>query len=289
MTIPAIYAALWHRKLFIFIVTAAVTGAAIALSLVQTKEYTASSLVRIEQRVQSASDVFGALQTGERLARTYAQIAETRGVTARIRESVGDGVPAEAITIDANQVANLELLQLSVTYRDPVVAAKVANAAPEALAEFVRSTGQSRDLITTVETATVPSSPSSPDVPLNVALGVVLGLILAAGLALLFEALSDRIPGQEELEKLTGHAIIATIPNLDFRPAKASQAAAQAPEQPRPTRATRPATPAPAPAQPSRSAAAPQPGAGQPTAPASGIRTSGSPQVRSERPWREDA
>lgn len=285
MTIPAIYAALWHRKLFIIIVTAAVTGAAIALSLVQTKEYTASSLVRIEQRVQSASDVFGALQTGERLARTYAQIAETRGVTARIREAVGDGVPAEAITIDANQVANLELLQLSVTYRDPVAAAKVANAAPEALAEFVRSTGQSRDLITTVETATVPSSPSSPDVPLNVALGVVLGLILAAGLALLFEALSDRIPGQEELEKLTGHAIIATIPNLDFRPAK-PQAAAQAAEQPRSTRAQRPA----APAQPARSAPAQQPAAGQPTtAPAPGIRTSGSPQVRSERPWREDA
>ena len=42
--------------------------------------YTASSLIRVQQRVTSANDIYGALQTGERLARTYAKIATTTSV-----------------------------------------------------------------------------------------------------------------------------------------------------------------------------------------------------------------
>lgn len=222
VTLSAVYGALWRRKYFTVAVALGVAAAAWALSQSQQKLYTASSLIRVEQKVTGAGDLFGALQTGERLARTYVQIAETRGVERRVRELLGPSVPRSSINIDASQVANLELVNLSNTADDPVVAAKVANAIPAALEDFIKEAGTRRDTITTIETASVPIGPSSPNTTLNVALGLIVGLILAAGLALLFEALSDRLPAQEELEKLTGHAVIASIPKLELKTVRAA-------------------------------------------------------------------
>jgi len=196
--------------------TAVVVGAAYFLTTRQTKMYTASSLVRVQQNVRNTEEAFGALLTGERLARTYEQIAETDSVSNLVKTQLRGTVPADAIAIDAAQVSNLELLGISVTYKDPEVAAIVANAVPRALATFIERTGSFRDTITVVERASVPTSPSSPNLRLNLALALLLGLILSAGLALLRDSLSDRIESIEELEKIAGHPVIAVIPNLKF-------------------------------------------------------------------------
>jgi capsular polysaccharide biosynthesis protein len=198
------------------VITGSVVVAASAFTARQPKLYTASSLVRVQQQARDAQDVFGALQTGERLARTYERIAETESVRALVQERLRGNVPPDAVAIDAKQLSNLELLQIAVTHRDPAVAAKVANAVPAALAAFVKTTGSDGDRITMVERASPPTTPSSPNMRLNVALAFLLGLILSGGLALMKETFSDRIEGAEELERSTGHPVIAAIPNLRF-------------------------------------------------------------------------
>ena len=80
MTISSVYSTLWRYRLFILLTTALLAGAAYFATTKQTKLYTASSLIRVQQRVTSANDIYGALQTGERLARTYAEIASTSSV-----------------------------------------------------------------------------------------------------------------------------------------------------------------------------------------------------------------
>ena len=216
MTISSVYGTLWRYRLYILLATAALAGAAFLATTKQTKLYTASSLIRVQQRVTSANDIYGALQTGERLARTYAAIATTTSVAAQVREQLPASVPSDAIQIKATQVSNLELLELSVTYTDPRIAARVANAVPAALAKFIAETGSVRDTITLIEPATPPSSPSSPNVKLTVAIAIILGLVLNGGLALLHDALSDRIVSAEELEHATGKSVIASIPTLRF-------------------------------------------------------------------------
>jgi capsular exopolysaccharide synthesis family protein len=62
----------------------------------------------------------------------------------------------------------------------------------------------------------VPSSPSSPNLKLNLAVALILGLILSSGLVLLIESFSDRVEDAEELERITGFPVIATIPTLKF-------------------------------------------------------------------------
>jgi capsular polysaccharide biosynthesis protein len=172
--------------------------------------------VRVQQNVRNSEEAFGALLTGERLARTYEQIAETDSVEELVEKQMGASFPP-FVTIEAAQLSNLELLEISATDASPRGAAAVANAVPRALSAFIRQTGSFRDTISVVERASVPQTPSSPNVTLNLVLAFLLGLILAAGLALLREGLSDRMDGVEELERVAGHPVIAVIPNLKFQ------------------------------------------------------------------------
>lgn len=227
MTISDVYRALWRHRLFVLLVTAAVVGAAYFLTTRQTKLYTASSLVRVQQDVRNAEEAFGALLTGERLARTYERIAETDSVSNLVKTELRGSVPQDAVVIEAAQLSNLELLGISVTNADPGIAATVANAVPGALATFIKRTGSFRDTITVVERASAPATPSSPNMRLNLMLAFLLGLILACGLALVRDNLSDRIEDIEELEKIAGHPVIAVIPNLRFMPAVGRQRGAR--------------------------------------------------------------
>jgi len=223
LVISDVYRALWRHRWFVLLLTLALVAAAYVLTTRQTKQYTASALVRVQQDVRTAEEAFGALLTGERLARTYERIAETESVSNLVKAELRGEVPSGAVVIEAEQLSNLELLGISVTYQDPEVAATVANAVPRALATFIERTGSFRDTITVVERASTPTTPSSPNLRLNLVLAFLLGLILSAGLALLRESLSDRIEDIEELEKVAGHPVIAVIPNLKFLPTPASR------------------------------------------------------------------
>ena len=213
-----VYRALWRNRVFVVLITCIVVATAFALTSRETKLYTAYSLVRVQQTVQREDEVFGALLTGERLARTYERIAETGSVRELVEAELPGNMSGGAAVIDARQLSNLELLQIAVTAPDPEVAAAVANEVPDALAGFIEKTGTFRDTITVIERASVPSIPTSPNLRLNLTLALMLGLILGGGLALLKESFSDRIKDVEDLEKVTRHPVIATIPNLKFAP-----------------------------------------------------------------------
>ena len=63
-----------------------------------------------------------------------------------------------------------------------------------------------------VQHASPPSSPSSPDPKRNVELGIVLGLLLGFGLAVLLERIDRSVRTLEELEELYGLPVLARIP-----------------------------------------------------------------------------
>lgn len=62
------------------------------------------------------------------------------------------------------------------------------------------------------QVATAPTSPSSPKTKRNVALGILLGILLAIGVVLLREQFDRRIRSTDELEELFGVPILGTIP-----------------------------------------------------------------------------
>jgi capsular exopolysaccharide synthesis family protein len=62
------------------------------------------------------------------------------------------------------------------------------------------------------QAATVPGTPSSPRVKRNTALGMVLGLLLGLGVALLLERLDRRIREPKDLEAIYGLPLLGVVP-----------------------------------------------------------------------------
>lgn len=220
-----VYRALWRHKIFICVLTALLGATAWFFVSRQPKIYQATALVRIQQRITTPTEAYGAIQTGQLLAETYAQIVQADTVRQRIFALVRNRIPTDngQIGIGASPVNRLDLLQISARGPDPVQVALVANAAPRALAAFIRETGTSRDQIVPIDRANVPTKPVAPRLKLDLALAVLLGLIFNSALALVLELVGDRVRQPEELEELFGLPVLATIPSVKLRSAPADR------------------------------------------------------------------
>jgi hypothetical protein len=106
----------------------------------------------------------------------------------------------------------------------------VANATPLALRTFIRSTGAPSEQIVIAKAATTPSSPVSRQLPLKLAIALILGLIFNGARALLLELFRDRLPESDELGQAVGHPVLATIPTLRLHPVGAVEASREEPE-----------------------------------------------------------
>ena len=73
------------------------------------------------------------------------------------------------------------------------------------------STGSNANVLTVVDPATPPASASSPKIPLNTALGGVLGLLAAVGIAYTMRRLDDTIKTPDDVESLTGLPLLGMI------------------------------------------------------------------------------
>jgi capsular polysaccharide biosynthesis protein len=258
MGIGDLYHALWRHKYFIILMTALLAAAVWFLTSRQTKIYKASTLVRVDQNVVDPADLRGALEAGQTLVRTYAIIAETGRINLDIQRQLAGKVPPGEVNISAEPGEDVELLWLSAESPSPLHAQMIANAAPQALKDYVQesrrfvvpgatttdATGTTtaapqvvaRERVDVVDQASLPSSPARPNMTLNLALAVVLGLIFNGALALIITLVGDRWRDTEELERLTGRPVLASIPHLQL---VAPGPTAPAPESGAPVRPTK--------------------------------------------------
>jgi capsular exopolysaccharide synthesis family protein len=80
--------------------------------------------------------------------------------------------------------------------------------------ELEKTSADTTELVKVTQTqqATVPTSPASPNLVLNLAIGLVAGLALGIGLAWLRSVLDTRINSADDLKNVTGGPLLGTIP-----------------------------------------------------------------------------
>jgi succinoglycan biosynthesis transport protein ExoP len=197
-------------------------------SLLQTPMYTAS--VRVFVSTQS-SGTTAELQQGntytQQAVKTYADLVTTSAVLQPVIEDFGLTVSPSTLGESVTANARLDTTIIEIVYTDPSAqnSAVIANAIAESFATTVTSLtpeaadGTPQVMISTVQEATTPTAPTSPNVPLSIVLGFIVGLLVGIALAFLREALDNRIRGQHDIEALTTAPILGAM----FYDAKASQ------------------------------------------------------------------
>jgi len=210
------------RKNWMIIVIATLVGVGVAAawSLTRTPQYEAQSTVFVSTQ---AGSTIGELQQGSNFTQarvqTYTNLVRTPIVVNPVIAELGLGKTANelAATVEASAALNTTLITITVTSPDPVEAADVANALGASLKSVVErletpnGTDVSPVRIERVKDALPPLSPSSPNVPLNLALGALVGLALGIGVAVLRSVLDTRIRTPRDVEQVTDRPLLGAI------------------------------------------------------------------------------
>ena len=211
MLFPDLHSTLRRYRLLIVIGTALCLAAALLATSHRQKLYSAGAVVRV---IPGGADTSANQQyeASQRLARSYAEIYQRGAVSQRIDQMLHLKKPVANVELVANEVKDLDLLLVGAITADPHRSTAIANAGWRALDRL--STGERLVLI---DPAATPTSPSSPDLKLNVALALVGGLILMTGLAFALNAIQQPIPEREAIERNFGLPVLAVMPRLPLR------------------------------------------------------------------------
>lgn len=210
------------RKNWVIIVVATLLGLGIAgaWSLTRTPQYEAQSTVFVS--TQSGSTIQD-LQQGSNFTQsrvqTYTNLVTTPIVMNPVIAELDLGMTASELSaqVEASAALNTTLITITVTGADPVQAADVANALGASLKSTVErletpnGTDTSPVRVERVKDALPPLKPSSPNVPLNLALGALVGLALGIGVAVLRAVLDTRIRTPRDVEQVTDRPLIGAI------------------------------------------------------------------------------
>lgn len=115
--------------------------------------------------------------------------------------------------ISASSVNATEIFEVVVTSEDPVEAQRLADSIAHILPKRISGIieGTSAKI---VDTAIVPSSPSSPSYPKNVLLGFLVGMVLSVAYVVMKLLLDVTIRTEENIAQLTELPILASVPNM---------------------------------------------------------------------------
>ena len=144
--------------------------------------------VRGEDHESVGEDVLSALGLLSRqpeIAETYAQAGQSRAIRqAAIAALSLDERQQVDVALESRLIAGSNLLQLSVTATDPDLAQDYNTAVGAALVEYANELYPSFELVP-LDSASAPGRPISPNIPLNLAVGLLVAFLLAAGVGYL--------------------------------------------------------------------------------------------------------
>lgn len=209
-----------YRRLWMLLALPLVAGltAGILSLYVMDPVYSASTTLWVIKE-GSGQISYNDLMLNRNLTKTYAEVAKSRAVMAdAIKRLDMEGKVAVGTVqskLSVTPVRDTEILSFTIQDENPAMAAKWADAVAEAFKDQIK-TYMNVENVVVVDTATVPSSPIRPRPLMNVAIAVVLGAMVAVGLAFLLEYLDTSIKSPEDITRHIGIPVLGIIPVIDM-------------------------------------------------------------------------
>ena len=169
---------------------------------------------------QFGSSYPGVIELKSQLAQVQVSIAaEQKRLLAKIRDEYLASVQRENLlsTVfqeqkrEANQL-NESAIEYTALKRDADTNRELYQSLLQRLKEASVSAGLRSSNIRVVDVARIPVAPAKPNVPSNIALGFLLGIVGGIGLAFLQESLDTTVANLDELTTLTSLPALGTIP-----------------------------------------------------------------------------
>ena len=200
-----------------------VLGGVIAVAITYfliTPQYQASAKFYVNNNSRLPGDsasslTSGDLSTSRNLVDSYMVILNTKETILDVIDYAKSDLDYEDVKgmIEARAVNETEIFEVTITSPNPKEALQLADAISKVLPERI-STIIDGTSAKVVETAALPSRPSSPSYPMNIAIGALLGFTLIAAIIVLREVFDVTIRNEEDVNQCCKHPILAAVPDM---------------------------------------------------------------------------
>lgn len=208
-----------HRIALILICVIAGTAGSIYYTRAAEPTYTATAQAFFSvPNAGNLNDTIGSTVFAAGQAATFAAVTTSRAVGARIVALLHlDESPTDITKhLTATVQASTEILNITATSNTARGAQTLADTAVTALSDEVAalqsSTVEGKITASALDYAALPTSPTSPDVPLDVTLGVLLGIIAGFGSAAMLEALDRTVKSSSHGDSLFAAPMLGVVP-----------------------------------------------------------------------------
>lgn len=209
---------------WLLVVLAALLGTSLGLiaTVIQQPKYTASADVFVSVASgQSTSDLAQGGTFSQGQASNFAAVVPKEIVLGPVISSLNLNMTVDDLrdTLDVEVPLNTSVITISVTNKNPELAAKIANAIANQLPVAVSQLTPKVDDVKgapvraqLIGAAQVPLTPSSPVVPLYAMLGLLAGLVLSIAYLVIVKLVVARVDSTEQVEAITGSTVLASVP-----------------------------------------------------------------------------
>lgn len=210
-----LFLALWNK--IHLIILAGILMALVAFvgtKLFMTPMYTSTTSMYVLSRTDGSSSVtYSDLQTSTQLTQDYMELVKSRPVLEQVIAVLNLDMTTDQLKkcISTENASESRILTISVENEDPKLAKEIADALRESVSIQITEIMEA-DAVNPIEEANLPTSPSSPSTMKNIAIGGLLGILIAAGIIILIFILDDTIKTPDDVEYYLGLNTLTSIP-----------------------------------------------------------------------------
>lgn len=226
-----------------------VFAAVAAVAFIMPPKYTATAEVLATYagqsgETQTTNDMSSGANYLNTQIKTYPELVKTEAVLQPVIKDLGLDMTTTDLAgvVTAANPTNTFMVDISAEVGDPQQAADIANSVAKNLADQISSdlynnssSSGSPIKLTVVQKAQTPTGQSSPNIPLYLAAGLILGLIVGIGVALLKDILNTKVDSTDDVRELTHASSLGTVPQAtildDSRPVVVAQPAGSEAEE----------------------------------------------------------
>lgn len=218
--LKVMFQALW-KKAWLIALVGVVCGVLMfaGTHLLVTPQYRSSFTAYVNNRTNQEDSVSalssGDISASQALVKTYSAVISSRTVLEEASSVTNCPYSYDELAsmVDTSAVDSTQLIKVSVTMPDPEMAQQVAKAISEVAAEYITQIVEGSSM-RVVDDPVVPKNIYSPSYSRNALLGVLLGLVLCAGVIVLKEMLDDKVKDSATLTSRYNLPLIGTIPDI---------------------------------------------------------------------------
>lgn len=213
----------WNKKLEIILITLMFVAVGIGYSYFFVKpEYTSTTSLVLAQSSSSGQTGDGAISATDltmnsKLVSTYSELIKRKAILGQVCENLN--IPDSNIQelrgkIKVNSAKNTEIIEISVTNKDPNIAAAIANEIAKVFGEKIVEIYNISNVYL-LDRAEANAVPSNINHMKDVVIFAFIGLVIAAVYVLITNMLDNTIKTEQDVEATTELLVLSSIPNYD--------------------------------------------------------------------------